>query len=55
MIDNTLHDSRFVKTAKLLGFKGRNNPRLVAEEMLQHYGYSTHFIDLVFNNAIQKM
>ena len=29
-----------------------DNPRLVAEAMLQHYGYSTHFIDLVDNHWI---
>lgn len=52
VIDKTLLDSRFAKTAKLLGFKGRHNPRLVAEAMLQHYGYSTHFIDLVDNHWI---
>lgn len=52
VIDKTLHDTRFAKTAKLTGFKGRHNPRLVAEAMLQHYGYSTHFIDLVDNHWI---
>lgn len=52
VIAQTLNDTRFAKTAKLLGFKGRHNPRLVAEAMLQHYGYSTHFIDVVDNHWI---
>lgn len=52
VINKTLHDDRFAKTAKLLGFKGKHNPRLVAEAMLQHYGYSTHFIDVVDNHWI---
>ncbi len=52
VIDRVLQDDKFSKTAKLSGFKGRHNPRLVAEAMLQHYGYSTHFIDLVDNHWI---
>lgn len=52
VINKTVQDDRFAKTAKLLGFKGRRNPRLVAEAMLQHYGYSTHFIDVVDNHWI---
>lgn len=52
VIGKTLNDPRFVNTAKLSGFKGKDNPRLVAEAMLQHYGYSTHFVDVVDNHWI---
>lgn len=52
VIDKTLKDAKFAKTAKLQGFKGRHNPWYVAEAMLQHYGYSTHFIDVVDNHWI---
>lgn len=52
VVSKTLNDPKFANTAKLLGFKGRYNPRLVAEAMLQHYGYSTHFIDVVDNHWI---
>lgn len=51
-IRNAIRDDRFSKTAKLSGFKGRDNPSLIVEAMLQHYGYSTHFIDVVDNHWI---
>lgn len=38
--------------AKLSGFKGKDNPALIVEALLQHYGYSTHFVDLVDNHWI---
>lgn len=52
VIKCTLNDEKFSNTAKLSGFKGRNNPALIAEAMLQHYGYSTHFVDLVDNHWV---
>lgn len=51
-INKALADEKFIKTAKLSGFKGNKNPSLVMEAMLQHYGYSTHFIDVVDNHWI---
>ncbi|MBQ6165537.1 MAG: FRG domain-containing protein [Clostridia bacterium] len=51
-IKTLLNDEKFSNTAKLTGFKGKNNPKLIAEAMLQHYGYSTHFVDLVDNHWI---
>ncbi len=52
VIANALNDPKFSNSAKLSGFKGKHNPHLVAEAMLQHYGYSTHFIDVVDNHWI---
>lgn len=51
-IKNAIADSKFSNTAKLSGFKGRENPALIVEALLQHYGYSTHFVDLVDNHWI---
>lgn len=52
VIRKAIADSRFANTAKLSGFKGKGNPALIVEALLQHYGYSTHFIDLVDNHWI---
>ena len=52
VIKRALLDEKFPKTAKLSGFKGKDNAALIAEAMLQHYGYSTHFIDLVDNHWV---
>ena len=51
-IQNAIQDGRFSSFAKLSGFKGKQNPNLIVEALLQHYGYSTHFIDLVDNHWI---
>lgn len=51
-INNAITDKKFSKTAKLSGFKGKENPALIVEALLQHYGYSTHFVDLVDNHWI---
>lgn len=51
-IKNAIEDTKFSKTAKLTGFKGKENPALIVEALLQHYGYSTHFVDLVDNHWI---
>ena len=51
-IRNAISDEKFSGTAKLSGFKGKRNPALIVEALLQHYGYSTHFIDLVDNHWI---
>lgn len=51
-IKNAIADSEFSNMAKLSGFKGRKNPALIVEALLQHYGYSTHFIDLVDNHWV---
>lgn len=52
VIQKAISDSKFSNSAKLTNFKGADNPRLVAEAMLQHYGYATHFIDVVDNHWI---
>lgn len=51
-INNAIGDEKFSKVAKLAGFKGMKNPSLIVEALLQHYGYSTHFVDLVDNHWI---
>ena len=51
-IRNAITDKKFSKMAKLSGFKGKDNPALIVEALLQHYGYSTHFVDLVDNHWI---
>lgn len=51
-IQNAISDKKFSSTAKLSGFKGKKNPALIVEALLQHYGYATHFIDLVDNHWI---
>ena len=51
-IKNAIGDDKFSGFAKLSGFKGRQSPDLIMEALLQHYGYSTHFIDLVDNHWI---
>lgn len=51
-IKAAISDEKFSHFAKLLGLKGRDNPALIAEAMLQHYGYSTHFIDVVDNHWV---
>lgn len=51
-IKNAIADEKFSNTAKLSGFKGRDNPALIVEALLQHYGYSTHFVDLVDNHWV---
>lgn len=52
VIQKAMSDDKFAKLAKLTDFKNPKNPKLVAEGMLQHYGYSTHFIDVVDNHWI---
>lgn len=52
VIGSAIKDEKFSKFAKLRGFKGKNNTSLVAEAALQHYGYSTHFIDVVDNHWV---
>ncbi len=52
ILSKTLSDVKFAKTAKLQGFKGKYNSRFVTEAMLQHYGYSTHFVDVVDNHWV---
>lgn len=52
VIKNAISDDKFSSTAKLSGFKGKRNPKFIVEALLQHYGYSTHFIDLVDNHWI---
>mgnify|MGYP005809278761 FL=1 len=51
-IKKAIDDTKFSRTAKLTGFKGKENPALIVEALLQHYGYSTHFVDLVDNHWI---
>lgn len=45
-------DERFAKTAKLNTIKNSTNAAFIMEAMLQHYGYSTHFIDVVDNHWV---
>ncbi len=52
VIKNAIADDKFSKTAKLSGFKSAKSPALIVEALLQHYGYSTHFVDLVDNHWI---
>lgn len=51
-IKNAIGDKKFSGFAKLSGFKGKQSAELIVEALLQHYGYSTHFIDLVDNHWI---
>lgn len=51
-IKKAINDDNFSKFAKLLEFKNKKNASLVAEAMLQHYGYYTHFIDVVDNHWV---
>lgn len=51
-IKNAIADDKFSNTAKLSGLKGKKNSALIVEALLQHYGYSTHFVDLVDNHWI---
>lgn len=51
-VKNAIRDDRFSRVAKLSGFKGKQSANLIVEALLQHYGYSTHFIDLVDNHWI---
>ena len=51
-ISSAISDEKFSKFSKLLGFKKHKNAILIAEAMLQHYGYSTHFIDVVDNHWV---
>lgn len=48
----SIEDEKFSKVAKLSGFKKYKNSCLIVEAMLQHYGFSTHFIDVVDNHWI---
>lgn len=52
VIKKTINDDDFSKTAKLSSFKKEKNAKMIVEALLQHYGYSTHFVDLVDNHWI---
>ena len=52
VIRNALSDKKFYKYMKLKGLKVENSKKYIVEAMLQHYGYSTNFIDVVDNHWI---
>lgn len=52
VINNAINDVNFSKFAGLNNLKNKGNKKLIVEALLQHYGYSTHFIDVVDNHWI---
>lgn len=52
VIDAAIHDTDFSKFAGLKNLKNERNQKMIMEALLQHYGYSTHFIDVVDNHWI---
>lgn len=52
VINNANNDEKFIKFAKLSDFRKKKTSTMVTEAILQHYGYATHFIDVVDNHWV---
>lgn len=52
VIAAAIADEQFTNCAKLSNLSNSKASKLIAEAMLQHYGFSTHFVDVVDNHWI---
>ena len=52
VIGSAIEDKEFSNYLKLNYLKAKENKKMLMEALLQHYGYSTHFLDVVDNHWV---